>query len=323
MQESRIPSYAISMMKPPSLFADDIITPVYVAPTRSPTTFRPKHHKENIQERPSCDDEEDCEEGSGEPVTTEEIFVTSTTGPFFHLIFSFNSLLMLLISFFFFSSLSFSLFFSHFIPSSPSTLVFRTLDLKSRTKHTITLSVLIFRAWFPLVHFPVCTAVRAHATDEAFPHLSVRFSIDFYWPSMHRKFVRWPLWSGGCEVVLAFHSKRGLWKYYWKSVCLLSCWKEFVANISTRNSYIYIVSGIFSSHDFLVGSKYSLSLSFSFCNRYIDLSYLPFFFLFSFSRARILQIRAFTKLRLIYLNSSLKIFNFNNLQFIFLFLFSK
>lgn len=67
----------------PSLFADDIITPVYVAPTRSPTTFRPKHHKENIQERPSCDDEEDCEEGSGEPVTTEEIFVTSTTGPFY------------------------------------------------------------------------------------------------------------------------------------------------------------------------------------------------------------------------------------------------
>ncbi|KAK9310044.1 hypothetical protein QLX08_000515 [Tetragonisca angustula] len=59
--------------------SDDIITPVYVAPTRSPTTFRPKHHKENIQERPSCDDEEDCEEGSGEPVTTEEIFVTSAT----------------------------------------------------------------------------------------------------------------------------------------------------------------------------------------------------------------------------------------------------
>lgn len=111
MQESRIPSYAISMMKPPSLFADDIITPVYVAPTRSPTTFRPKHHKENIQERPSCDDEEDCEEGSGEPVTTEEIFVTSTTGPFFHLIFSFNSLLMLLISFFFLLSLSLSILF--------------------------------------------------------------------------------------------------------------------------------------------------------------------------------------------------------------------
>ncbi|XP_071876992.1 neurexin 1 isoform X3 [Bombus fervidus] len=56
----------------------DIITPVYVAPTRSPTTFKPKHHKEDLQ-RPSCDDEEDCEEGSGEPVTTEEIFVTSAT----------------------------------------------------------------------------------------------------------------------------------------------------------------------------------------------------------------------------------------------------
>ncbi|XP_053994458.1 protein EVI2B-like [Hylaeus volcanicus] len=61
------------------VFADDIITPVYVAPTRSPTTLRPKHHKEKIQERPSCDDEEDCGEGSGEPVTTEEILVTSAT----------------------------------------------------------------------------------------------------------------------------------------------------------------------------------------------------------------------------------------------------
>ncbi|XP_025992856.2 neurexin-1 isoform X6 [Solenopsis invicta] len=59
--------------------SDDIITPVYVAPTRLPTTLRPKLHKENIQERPSCDDEEDCEEGSGDPRTTEEIFVTSAT----------------------------------------------------------------------------------------------------------------------------------------------------------------------------------------------------------------------------------------------------
>ncbi|XP_026670573.1 neurexin-1a-beta-like isoform X1 [Ceratina calcarata] len=57
----------------------DIITPVYVAPTKSPTTLRPKHHKEDMKERLSCDDEEDCEEGSGEPVTTEEIFVTSVT----------------------------------------------------------------------------------------------------------------------------------------------------------------------------------------------------------------------------------------------------
>ncbi|KAF7397671.1 hypothetical protein HZH68_008893 [Vespula germanica] len=59
--------------------SDDLITPVYVAPTRLPTTLRPKHN-ENIQERPSCDDEEeDCEEGSGEPGTTEEIVVTSVT----------------------------------------------------------------------------------------------------------------------------------------------------------------------------------------------------------------------------------------------------
>ncbi|KYN37130.1 Neurexin-2-beta [Trachymyrmex septentrionalis] len=58
--------------------SDDIITPVYVAPTRLPTTLRPKH-KENIQERPTCDDEEDCEEGSGDSRTTEEIFVTSAT----------------------------------------------------------------------------------------------------------------------------------------------------------------------------------------------------------------------------------------------------
>ncbi|XP_014473358.1 PREDICTED: neurexin-1 isoform X1 [Dinoponera quadriceps] len=57
----------------------DIITPVYVAPTRLPTTLRPKSRKGNIQERPSCDDEEDCEEGSGDPGTTEEIFVTSAT----------------------------------------------------------------------------------------------------------------------------------------------------------------------------------------------------------------------------------------------------
>jgi len=74
------------------LFPDDIITPVYVAPTRLPTTLRPKLHKENIQQRPSCDDEEDCEEGSGEPEkTTEEIFVTSATGPYFENIVLFNN----------------------------------------------------------------------------------------------------------------------------------------------------------------------------------------------------------------------------------------
>uniref|UniRef100_A0A0C9QZT5 NRX3A_1 protein n=4 Tax=Fopius arisanus TaxID=64838 RepID=A0A0C9QZT5_9HYME len=57
--------------------SDDLITPVYVAPTRLPPTAKPK--KENIQERPSCDDEEDCEEGSGDPGTTEEVIVTSVT----------------------------------------------------------------------------------------------------------------------------------------------------------------------------------------------------------------------------------------------------
>ena len=64
------------------IIADDLITPVYVAPTRSPTTFKPKGYinKDNIPIRPSCDDEEDCEEGSGDPGTTEEIFVTSATG---------------------------------------------------------------------------------------------------------------------------------------------------------------------------------------------------------------------------------------------------
>ncbi|XP_051160690.1 neurexin-1 [Leptopilina boulardi] len=60
--------------------ADDLITPVYVAPTRSPTVFKPKYvNKDNIQIRPSCDDEEDCEEGSGDPGTTQEVFVTSAT----------------------------------------------------------------------------------------------------------------------------------------------------------------------------------------------------------------------------------------------------
>ncbi|XP_024942008.1 neurexin-1 isoform X3 [Cephus cinctus] len=57
----------------------DLITPVYVAPTRSPVTPKPKSDKENVPESSSCDDEEDCEEGSGDPSTTEDIFVTSTT----------------------------------------------------------------------------------------------------------------------------------------------------------------------------------------------------------------------------------------------------
>ncbi|XP_043272551.1 neurexin-3 isoform X2 [Venturia canescens] len=58
---------------------DDLITPVYVAPTRSPRPPRPKvpgNKAPPTDHRPSCDDEEDCEEGSG---TTEGIFVTSPT----------------------------------------------------------------------------------------------------------------------------------------------------------------------------------------------------------------------------------------------------
>ncbi|XP_031785413.1 neurexin-1 isoform X3 [Nasonia vitripennis] len=61
----------------------DLITPVYVAPTKSPTvTSKPKSsHSSNLQEKNiPCDDEEECnEEGSGDPGTTEEIFVTSAT----------------------------------------------------------------------------------------------------------------------------------------------------------------------------------------------------------------------------------------------------
>jgi hypothetical protein len=53
-----------------------------VAPTKSPVTIRPRHHGVQTQEKNiACDDEEECnEEGSGDPGTTEEIFVTSATG---------------------------------------------------------------------------------------------------------------------------------------------------------------------------------------------------------------------------------------------------
>ena len=55
---------------------------MYVAPTKSPVTSKPKTHSANMQEKNiACDDEEECnEEGSGDPGTTEEIFVTSATG---------------------------------------------------------------------------------------------------------------------------------------------------------------------------------------------------------------------------------------------------
>ncbi|XP_058809693.1 neurexin-3-like [Phymastichus coffea] len=55
---------------------DDLITPVYVAPTKSPSPSTPKTHEKTVP----CDDEEECnEEGSGDSATTEEIFVTSAT----------------------------------------------------------------------------------------------------------------------------------------------------------------------------------------------------------------------------------------------------
>ena len=59
-----------------------MITPVYVIPTKSPVTSKPKVYSTNIQEKNiQCDDEEECnEEGSGDPNLTEEIFVTSSTG---------------------------------------------------------------------------------------------------------------------------------------------------------------------------------------------------------------------------------------------------
>lgn len=190
----------------PSLFADDIITPVYVAPTRSPTTFRPKHHKENIQERPSCDDEEDCEEGSGEPVTTEEIFVTSTTGPFLSH-FSFNSLVIDSL-FLLLSSLSF--FFIY--PSSSSTLVFRILDLNPRTKHT---TVLIFRAWFPFVHFLQYVPLRAHARRSISKTcMCDRFLLTEYASEIcSMASLKWRFevlrWDG-----FSIPFEQGLWKYY-------------------------------------------------------------------------------------------------------------
>lgn len=62
------------------LLSDDLITPVYVSSTRSPVTLKPNGYKPTQELRPTCDDEEDCEDGSGDAGTTEEIFVTVATG---------------------------------------------------------------------------------------------------------------------------------------------------------------------------------------------------------------------------------------------------
>lgn len=191
-------------MKPPSLFADDIITPVYVAPTRSPTTFRPKHHKENIQERPSCDDEEDCEEGSGEPVTTEEIFVTSTTGPFLSH-FSFNSLV---IDSLFFLLSSFSLFFfffylSFFLAHS----CFQNTWFKPPERNTLQ----YWSSAHGFLSFTFCSMYyHVHTPDEVFPRLVCavfdRFLLTEYASEIcSMASLKWRFWGG---MVLAFRSSR-------------------------------------------------------------------------------------------------------------------
>ncbi|CAB0031237.1 unnamed protein product, partial [Trichogramma brassicae] len=63
--------------------SDDLITPVYVASTKSTVTVRPKIHapSSNMQEKNiQCDDEEECnEEGSGDSGNSEDIFVPSST----------------------------------------------------------------------------------------------------------------------------------------------------------------------------------------------------------------------------------------------------
>ncbi|XP_023246980.1 neurexin-1 isoform X2 [Copidosoma floridanum] len=61
--------------------SDDLITPVYVPPTKSPVVItKPKSPSKNLHEKNiSCDDEEECnEEGSGDS-TTEEIFVVTSS----------------------------------------------------------------------------------------------------------------------------------------------------------------------------------------------------------------------------------------------------
>ncbi|XP_008554083.1 neurexin-3 [Microplitis demolitor] len=55
--------------------SDDLITPVYIAPTKSPIHLKPKT-KDNSRNHASCDDEEDCSEGSGDS-STMGVYVTA------------------------------------------------------------------------------------------------------------------------------------------------------------------------------------------------------------------------------------------------------
>lgn len=84
--------YRVSITKPIDLIydffpkTDDLITPVYVIPTKSPVTTKPKTISANMQEKNiACDDEEECEEGSGDSGGTDDVvpYVTSSTGIYF------------------------------------------------------------------------------------------------------------------------------------------------------------------------------------------------------------------------------------------------
>lgn len=51
--------------------SDDLITPVYIPPTRPPPTTKPPHRAPGQGDRKPCDDE-DCFPGSGSGETTED-----------------------------------------------------------------------------------------------------------------------------------------------------------------------------------------------------------------------------------------------------------
>lgn len=61
---------------------DDLITPVYVPPTRPPPTPKPKKTEGKPDEKP-CDDE-DCLDGSGSGEVTQETTSIKATGTYFY-----------------------------------------------------------------------------------------------------------------------------------------------------------------------------------------------------------------------------------------------
>lgn len=60
----------------PGSGSDDLITPVYIPPTRPPPTTKPPHRPPGQEDLKPCDDE-DCLPGSGSGETTEETTTTS------------------------------------------------------------------------------------------------------------------------------------------------------------------------------------------------------------------------------------------------------